>query len=136
MKRSLNFAVFLFAVVLGTLAASCGRKAVAQPRALLTFADARVGAVCNGPSTMTGCLISVFDSTANVSLAANVAVAKGDTLWRTRPCTANETVIVGGQFIGTRAGASNSAPVGARGTGLCTAQAGQPSPVIVIQVVP
>lgn len=110
------------------------RPAAAEPRASLLLADARIGAVCSGPATMTGCLISVYDSTANVSLASNVAVVKGDTLWRTRPCLSIETVVVGGQFIGTRAGATNSAPVGARGTGACTAQAGQPSPVIVIQV--
>lgn len=106
----------------------------AMPRPSLVMADARIGAVCNGPATMTGCIISVVDSTANVSLASNVAVAKGDTLWRTRACTANETVVVGAVFIGTRAGASNSAPVGARGQGACTAQAGQPSPVIVVTV--
>jgi hypothetical protein len=131
-----RLALLLFAVVIGTMAASCGAKVAAQPRGKILMADARIGAVCSGPATMTGCLVSVFDSTANVALATNVAVAKGDTLWRTRPCTAIETVVVGGQFIGTRAGASNSAPVGARGTGACTAQAGQPSPVIVIQITP
>ncbi len=125
MRRMLTIAglVLLFACI-----------TAATPRPSLIFADARIGAVCSGPATMTGCLISVVDSTAGVSLASNVPVAKGDTLWRTRPCTANETVVIGAQFVGTRAGASNSAAVGARGTGACTAQAGQPSPVIVVTV--
>lgn len=126
--------ILLFAA-LGLVAMACG-KAAAQPRATMVLADARVGAVCSGPASMTGCLISLHDSTANISLASNVAVVRGDTLWRTRPCLAIETVVIGGQFIGTRPGATNSAPVGARGTGACTAQAGQPSPVIVIQVTP
>ena len=133
-RRAAFLAVLLLAGL--SLGASCTSKLAAKPVPAMVLADARVGAVCSGPATMTGCLISVFDSTANVSLAASVAVTKGDTLWRTRACTANETVVIGGQFIGTKSGASNSAPVGARGTGACTAQAGQPSPVIVIQVTP
>lgn len=111
-------------------------KAAAQPRGAVLLADARVGAVCSGPATMAGCLVSVYDSTANVSLAANVAVEKGDTLWRTRACTANQTVVIGAQFVGTAPGRSNSAAVGARGTGQCTAVAGQPSPVIIVEIVP
>lgn len=136
MRRSMRYAILPFGLSIGAALLSSCTKAAAEPRPALLLADARIGAVCSGPATMTGCLISVYDSTANVSLAANVAVVKGDTLWRTRPCTSIETVVVGGQFIGTRAGATNSAPVGARGTGACTAQAGQPSPVIVIQVTP
>jgi hypothetical protein len=134
---ALKFACLLFCCSIGAaLLSSCGSAAAQPRRSVVIVADAQIKAVCNGPATMTGCLVSVFDSTAGLPLAVNVAVAKGDTLTRIRPCTANETIVIGGQFIGTRAGATNSAPVGARGTGACTAQAGQPSPVIVIQVTP
>src|SRR5690606_22413252 len=118
------------------LALACVNRAAAEPRdSALVVADLRVGAVCGGPATMTGCLVSVYDSTAGTSLASNVAVAKGDTLWRTRACTTNQTVVIGATFIGTAAGRSNSQPVGARGTGQCAAQAGQPIPAIIVEVV-
>lgn len=124
-------------MVVGPLALlACVATAAAAPVPSLVVSDLRVGAVCGGPATMTGCLVSLYDSTAQASLADGVAVAKGDTLWRARPCTSNETVVIGGTFVGTRAGASNSPPVGARGAGVCTAQAGSPTPVIVVQVVP
>lgn len=118
------------------IGAACVHSVAAQPVGAVVVADLRVGAVCGGPASMTGCLVSLYDSTANVALASSIAVARGDTLWRSRPCTSNESVVIGGTFVGTRAGASNSAPVGARATGTCTAQAGQPSPVIVVEIVP
>ena len=127
----------LLIVCAGALAflGGCVKRAAAQPAGSVLLADARVGAVCSGPATMTGCLVSIHDSTANVSLANNVAVAKGDTLWRTRACNQNETVVIGARFVGTAPNRSNSAAVGARGTGQCTAVAGQPSPVIIVEIV-
>jgi hypothetical protein len=123
-------------LVVAGVTLACVARLAAAPFPALVLADARVGAVCSGPASMTGCLISVYDSTAGASLAANVAVPKGDTLWRNRPCTINETVVIGAAFVGTAPNVSPSAPVGARGTGQCTAQAGQPAPVIVIEIVP
>lgn len=139
MNLSHNFrAAFLVAVlVLGvSLGIACTTKAAASPVPVLTVADARVGAVCSGPATMAGCIVSVYDSTAGVALATSIAVTRGDTLWRTRTCTANQTVVIGAQFIGTAPGKSNSPAVGARGTGQCTAVAGQPVPVIVVEITP
>lgn len=134
-NRSKLLALLAFVGVL-LLALACVNRAAAEPRdSALVVADLRVGAVCGGPATMTGCLVSVYDSTAGAALASNVAVAKGDTLWRSRPCTSNQTVVIGAQFVGTAPGRSNSAPVGARGTGACTAQAGQPIPAIIVEVV-
>ena len=132
-RAALLVVLLLFGVSLGL---ACTTKAAAEPsESRVLLADARVGAVCSGPATMTGCLVSIHDSTANVSLASNVQVAKGDTLWRTRACSQNETVVIGARFVGTAPNRSNSAAVGARGTGQCTAVAGQPSPVIIVEIV-
>lgn len=120
----------------GVTVLSACRSAAAQPTHAMSIErelqDLRIGAPCKGPTGMTGCLISIYDSTAGVSLASNVAVNRDDTLWRTRPCVVIGTVVIGGQFVGTAAGLNPSPPIGARGTGSCNPVAGQPFPVIII----
>ena len=94
----------------------------------------RVGAVCQG--AMAGCVISVYDSTASVPLVTDAVATVGDTVWATRACVVNEAVVIGATFVGTAPGKDNSAPVGARATGQCTATAEQPVPQIIVHVVP
>src|SRR5690606_34951885 len=73
MTRPRNVIAFgaVFVVLALMFVLSACTKAAAQPRPDVLLADARVGAVCAGPTTMAGCLVSVYDSTAGASLASN-----------------------------------------------------------------
>lgn len=133
----------LVGLVLFVLAASVALTActdvAAQPTpelaTVLEVQELRVGAVCNGPTDMAGCVVSVYDSTASIALATNVAVTKGDTLWRTRACLAVETVTIGATFVGVAPGLNNSDPIAVSGTGNCSPTAGTPTPELIVQVV-
>ena len=133
--------LLLVLALVGLVGLQACRKVAAQPAgaglgSAVEMTSLRIGAVCNGPAGMTGCAISIFDSTANVSLASNVATPKGDTLFRTRACTLNETVVIGATFLGTAPGKSPSAPVGRRATGTCSATADAPTPDLIVEIVP